>query len=55
MRETYRLKKHSLYQSLQEADQQLALMFIYIGKEIPEYDQIEKGMKVALKKIKGKI
>jgi len=47
MRESYRLNKHELYKFLNE--QQLALFFIYIGKEIPEYRVIENATKKAIR------
>lgn len=49
MREAYRLNKPAFYTNLQE--RKIALAFIYIGKEIIEYQPIETAMKKALKKI----
>lgn len=49
MREAYRLNKHELYKQLPE--QQLAVFFIFIGKELPEYPAIEKGIKKAFRLI----
>jgi len=49
MREAYRLNKSILYLNLGE--KQLAVFFIFIGKEIMEYRQIETAMQKALKKI----
>jgi ribonuclease P protein component len=51
MREAYRLNKNELTFFLKEHNQSLALMFIYIEKEIKDYRSIEKGMKKALRKI----
>ncbi len=45
MRESYRLHKHTLYE---DCDKQLAVFFIYVGKEIVEYKRIESAMKKAL-------
>ncbi|HKK81743.1 MAG TPA: ribonuclease P protein component [Prolixibacteraceae bacterium] len=53
MREAYRLNKNELTSILQEQNQSLALMFIYIEKEIKDYRTIEKGMKKALRKIQN--
>lgn len=47
MREAYRLNKESLYKVF-ENDKQLAVMFIYAGREEKEYELIEKSMKQAL-------
>lgn len=52
MREAFRLNKHSLYSVLGE--KQMAVFFIFIGKEISEFDQIEAAMKKALKKLPKK-
>jgi len=49
IRETYRLKKQELYDALKE--EQLAVFFIYIGKEIPEYEEVNKAMQRAIKKM----
>lgn len=44
IREAYRLKKHKLYRKLEGREQQLALMFIYTGKELFDYAEIEKAV-----------
>ncbi|MCK3682485.1 ribonuclease P protein component [Maribellus sp. YY47] len=49
MREAYRLHKNEFYPKL--GDQQLAVFFIYIGKEMTNYAAIENAMKKALKRI----
>jgi ribonuclease P protein component len=46
MRESYRLKKHILYDSLDE--KQFAIFFVYIGKELPKQDKIDKAMSKAI-------
>lgn len=51
MRESYRLNKHVLYEKLQNNDQQLALTFIFTGKEPADYKVIEKGIVKAIKKL----
>lgn len=48
MRESYRTNKHTLYK---ESNKQLAVFFIYIGKEIIDYQRIEAAMKKALTKL----
>ena len=55
MREAYRLNKNQFYSLLNEKESRLAVMFIFVGKEICEYELIKKGMTAALKKIVSKI
>ena len=50
MREAYRLNKPAFYQHL-EGKHQLAIFFIYIGKDIPDYKLIETAMIKAIKKL----
>jgi len=53
MRESYRLNKFQLYNSL--TDKQIAVFFIFIGKEIPEYEQVNVAMEKGIKKLIAKI
>ncbi|HEX7584959.1 MAG TPA: ribonuclease P protein component [Prolixibacteraceae bacterium] len=55
MREAYRLNKPGFYDELAVKELQLAIMFVYVGKDIAEYPAIEKGMISAFKKVLGKI
>ena len=55
MREAYRLNKSPFYQGIAAKNFQLAIMFVYVGKDIAEYPVIEKGMISAFKKILAKI
>jgi ribonuclease P protein component len=55
MREAYRLKKAALYNEINERNLQIAIMFVYIGKDIAEYNTIEKSMISAFKKLLGKV
>jgi ribonuclease P protein component len=55
MREAYRLNKSSFYESLNASEQKLAVMIIYIEKEISEYPKIESGILKGLKKIVAKL
>ncbi|HEY3372215.1 MAG TPA: ribonuclease P protein component [Prolixibacteraceae bacterium] len=55
MREAYRLNKPSLYLELGAKDLQIAVMFVYIGKDLSEYAPIEKAMISAFKKLLAKI
>ena len=47
--EAYRLNKHVLYTGLGE--KRLAVFFIFIGKKIPDYTQIESAMKKGIDKL----
>lgn len=49
MREVYRLNKAEFYREIGE--KQVAVFFIFTGKTIPEYNQIEVGIKKGLKKL----
>lgn len=53
IRETYRIKKHELYTVL--ADKQLAVFFIFIGKEIPKYEALDIAMQRGIKKLIAQI
>lgn len=55
MREAYRLIKPGFYEELKSRNLQVALMFVYVGKEVSEYALIEKGMVAAFRKLLGKI
>ncbi len=49
MREAYRLNKNEFYKKAGE--KQLAVFFIFIGKTIPEYQNIETAFKKGLNKL----
>jgi ribonuclease P protein component len=51
MREAYRLNKISLYEKLLAQKQQMAIMFIYKGKEMPGQEAATKAMLSCLKKL----
>ncbi len=51
MREAYRLNKTNLYEDLAAKNLQIAIMFVFVGKNITEYPSIEKGMISAFKKL----
>lgn len=55
IREAYRLNKPAFYQEIAAKELQLAIMFVYIGKDIAEFPVIEKGMVSAFKKLLGKV
>lgn len=47
LRETYRLNKHPIFNNSEGG---FAFLFLYLGKEMPDYQKIEKGMKGVLGK-----
>ncbi len=49
MREAYRLNKNMLPRHAEQ--KQMAVFFIFIGKELPQFAQVEKAMKKALNKL----
>lgn len=51
MREVYRKNKFTLYEKLIERKQQLALMCVYKGKDMPDYEKAEKSVVACLKKL----
>ena len=55
IRESYRLNKSALYQSLKPTNSRLALMFIYIGKEHLPYSKIELAVLKAISKIAAQL
>jgi len=55
MREAYRLNKPSFYDEIAGKGLQIAIMFVYIGKDLAEYAIIEKAMISAFKKVTAKI
>lgn len=44
VREAYRLHKPALYEQFPADADQLAWMIIYVGKELPEYQRVDKAM-----------
>ena len=52
IREAYRLNKISLYEKLAVTQQQLAMMWVYKGKKMPEYDEVLTSIQACLKKLK---
>jgi ribonuclease P protein component len=49
IREAYRLNKHILYDEIKKDN--LVVFFIYIGKEIHDFRQVENAMKKGIKRI----
>lgn len=51
MREVYRLNKISLYEKLVGRKQQMAIMFIYKGKELPGHEAVTKSVLACMNKL----
>ena len=51
LRESYRLNKHLVFNNIEGS---FAFLFLYIGKEISEYHQVEASMKAVLHKFVDK-
>jgi ribonuclease P protein component len=51
MREAYRLQKQSLKESLLLNQQTMSVFFLYVGKELPEYDLIYEKMGNSIKRL----
>ena len=51
MREAYRLQKEILYNKMKDRNQQLAVFFIYTGKELPDYKIVYEKMEVTLQRL----
>lgn len=54
IREAYRLQKPYFYDRLPEELEQLAMMIIYTGKEMPDHKTIEVAMKQLLRRLSKK-
>lgn len=54
IREAYRLQKSQFYSHLPEHLEQLAMMVIYTGREIPDYQTVEVAMKQLLRRLSKK-
>lgn len=51
MREAWRLHKDEVYEAQKDAEGHIALMIIYTGKEEKAFDEIEKSVKRAIRKL----
>ena len=51
MRETYRLRKHELYELLDTNGKKIVFMLVYIAKEKVEYQQLESAMNKVIVKL----
>ena len=52
IREAYRLNKNLLYEKLTGQQQQMALMFVFKGRELPSQDLATKSVLACLNKVK---
>ncbi|MGJ8658874.1 MAG: ribonuclease P protein component [Cellulophaga fucicola] len=52
LREGYRLNKHVIFNNI---DKEFALLFLYLGKKMPDYAEIEKSMVEVLAKFYKKV
>ena len=55
MKEAYRLQKNNLQQQLETGEKQLAVFFIYVGKEIPAHLLVVEKMNLVLKRLQKMI
>ena len=55
MREAYRLNKPGFYDELVAKELHIAVMFVFIGKDLIEFSIIEKAMISAFKKMLAKV
>ena len=51
MREAYRLNKTAFYEKLVECKQQMAIMFVYKGKQLPDIETVTKAVLHCLNKV----
>ena len=52
LRESYRLNKHLVFNN---SEGNFAFLILYLGKEMPTYPEVEKGMQKILQKFLNKI
>lgn len=55
LRECYRLNKQPLLATLKTRQQQVAVFFLYIGKELPDHGMLNEKMQQALTKLEEQI
>lgn len=52
-REAFRTQKQNFGFNAESSDFTLATMFIYIGSDIPSYDQVSKGLQKAFRRLQS--
>ncbi|CAN5582554.1 ribonuclease P protein component [soil metagenome] len=55
IREVYRKNKSGIYTLLQSKEKQCALLIVYNGRKVPEYDEVEKKLLLTLQKFEEAI
>ena len=50
MRESYRLNKHLIFNNIEG---KFAFLILYLGKELPEYRDVESSLKSIFKKLEN--
>ena len=55
LREGYRLNKQSLLATLKSQQKQIAVFFLYVGKELPDHAMLTEKMQQALTKLEEQI
>jgi len=55
LRECYRLNKGLLHDAVNDKQKPVAVFFLYLGKELPEYALLDEKMKLALTKLAANI
>jgi ribonuclease P protein component len=51
MKEGYRINKNAVAELLKRSDLRLSLFLLYTGKELPDYGQVEKKMRLILERV----
>ncbi|MBU3744241.1 MAG: ribonuclease P protein component [Sediminibacterium sp.] len=51
LREAYRNNNQSLHQALSQKQQSLAVFMLYLGKDLPEWNELQTAVKSALEKV----
>ncbi|WP_297705746.1 ribonuclease P protein component [uncultured Eudoraea sp.] len=52
LRESYRLNKEQIFNNIEGS---FAFLFLYLGKEMPQYEEVEMNMRVILQKFLKKV
>jgi len=52
LRESYRLNKEQIFNNIEGS---FAFLFLYLGKEMPQYEEVEINMRVILQKFLKKV
>ena len=55
IREVYRKNKSGIYSLLESKEMQCALLFVYNGRKVPEYDEVEKKILLTLQRFEEAI